>query len=80
VSRYSFHGPWGGFYPFGLLCIFGLCLLYKGARDDIYDFVGEKNAPRWSYIAFGLVCQLPLIGYVAFLYHQRLLPPVNLNL
>ena len=60
----------GGIFGFGALSIYGLRFLYKGLRDDIYDWIGEKKAPRWSYIAFGLLCQLPLIAYICFLSHQ----------
>ena len=60
----------GGFWAFGLLSLFGLRIFYKGLRNDIYDWLGEKSAPRWSYIAFGLFCQLPLGGYILLLFHQ----------
>ncbi|MGB8356176.1 MAG: hypothetical protein WCD79_19925 [Chthoniobacteraceae bacterium] len=60
----------GGFWGFGLLALYGLKFLYKGYNDDIYDWLGEKSAPRWSYIAFGLLCQCPLIAYIVFLKHQ----------
>ena len=60
----------GGYLAFGLLACFGLRLLYKGLRNDIFDWIGERNAPRWSYLVFGVLCQLPLLGFIALLRHQ----------
>lgn len=60
----------GGFTAFGLLAIYGIRLMYKGLTNDIYDFMGERNAPRWSYIVFGALCVMPLVGFVVFLVHQ----------
>jgi hypothetical protein len=62
----------GGFLGFGLLSLFGLRLLWKGIRDDIYDWIGEKFAPRWSYVAFGIICQLPFVAFILFLFRQGL--------
>ena len=45
--------PYYGFGLVGLLCVYGLRLLYKGLRDDIYDSFGEENAPRLAYLMFG---------------------------
>ena len=50
-----------------MLSFWGVSLVYKGIRGDIYDSFGEENAPRWAYIAFGLLCQAPLIAYLVFL-------------
>ncbi|MGC3991048.1 MAG: hypothetical protein QM796_15490 [Chthoniobacteraceae bacterium] len=63
----------GGLVALGLLALFGLRFLIKGMRDDIYDYIGERYAPRWSYIAFGLGCQLPFIAFLVFLRHQAAL-------
>lgn len=65
----------GGFTGFGVLSVYGLRLLFKGIRDDIYDWIGEKSAPRWSYIAFGIFYQLPLIAYTLFVIHQGYFDP-----
>jgi hypothetical protein len=47
-----------------LVCsIFGLRLLFKGIRGEILDECGMEKAPRWLYIASGVVLQMP-----AFLY------------
>jgi hypothetical protein len=59
-----------GFFGFGGLAFLGLRLLIRGARGDIYDWLGERWAPRWSYIAAGLLCLVPLVGFIAFLIHQ----------
>jgi hypothetical protein len=64
----------GAFAGLGMLSFYGLKLLYKGVNDDIYDWIGEKNAPRWFYIAAGIFFQLPLIAFILFLSHQGLLP------
>ena len=60
--------PVNGIYVFAVFAIWGLRLLDRGIRDDIHDWIGERNAPRWSYIAFGSLCQLPLIAYLVFLH------------
>jgi hypothetical protein len=60
--------PLNGFLVFGLLACWGLWLLDRGIRDDIYDWIGERNAPRWSYIVFGVLCQAPLIAFLVFLH------------
>jgi hypothetical protein len=60
----------GGLAAFGILAAFGLRFLYKGLRNDIHDWIGERYAPRWSYILFGLLCQLPLAGFILLLSHQ----------
>jgi len=62
--------PISGLMVFGILAIYGLRLLYKGVRNDVYDWVGETRAPRWSYIAFGVLCQVQLIGFIVFLWRQ----------
>jgi hypothetical protein len=59
-----------GIVVFGIFSAYGLTFLIKGLRDDIYDWLGERRAPRWSYIAFGLVCQVPLGVFLAFLARQ----------
>ena len=61
VGRYGTGGFW-------ILAFWGLRLIYKGVRGDIYDGWGERNAPRWGYIVFGLLCEAPLIGYLVFLH------------
>jgi hypothetical protein len=61
--------PVNGFWVFGLLAFWGLRLLDRGIRDDIYDWIGERNAPRWAYIVFGSLCQAPLIAYLVFLHN-----------
>jgi len=59
-----------GFIGFGGLAVIGFRLLVRGARDDIYDWIGEKPAPRWAFIAAGILLPLPLIAWIAFLFHQ----------
>jgi hypothetical protein len=60
----------GGFVGFGVLALLGLRLLVRGIRDDIYDWLGERSAPRWSYILAGVLLVLPLVAWIAFLSHQ----------
>jgi hypothetical protein len=59
--------PRSGIGVLAMLSFWGVSLVYKGIRGDIYDSFGEENAPRWAYIAFGLLCQAPLIAYLVFL-------------
>ena len=60
----------GGFAGFGALAFLGLTLLVRGIRGDIYNWLGEKSAPRWSYIVAGVLFMLPLLGWIVFLSHQ----------
>ncbi len=60
----------GGFIGFGILAIFGLSLLVRGVRDDIYDWLGHARASRSSFIFTGVLFQLPLIAWILFLVHQ----------
>ena len=60
----------GGFVGFGALALIGMRLFVRALRDDIYDWLGEKVAPRWSYIAAGFILLLPLVAWIVFLVHQ----------
>jgi hypothetical protein len=59
-----------GFVGFGTLAFLGLQLLVRGIRGDIYNWLGEKSASRWSYIAGGILFLLPLVVWIAFLSRQ----------
>ena len=60
----------GGFLAFGALAVFGLRLLARGVRNDIYDWLGHAPAPRAWFIVGGVLCQLPLVAWVVFLIKQ----------
>ena len=60
----------GGFAGFGALALLGLGLLVRGMRGDVYDWLGETSAPRWSYIVAGIFFLLPLIAWIVFLSRQ----------
>jgi len=60
----------GGFFSFGALAVLGLALLIRGVRRDVYDWLGETRASRWTFITVGLILQLPLVGWVVFLVRQ----------
>jgi hypothetical protein len=60
----------GGFIGFGILAMFGLSLLVRGIRDDIYDWLGNAPASRSWFIFAGVLFQVPLIAWILFLVHQ----------
>jgi hypothetical protein len=59
-----------GFIAFGLCAVFGLRLLYRGLRDDIYDASGMRLAGRGWFIAGGILCMLPLVAFFLFIWRQ----------
>lgn len=59
-----------GFLPFIVLALFGVRLLIRGIRDDIYDWIGHASASRPYFIIGGIFLQLPLIAWIVFLIHQ----------
>jgi hypothetical protein len=61
---------WGGFLAFGICAAFGLRLLYRGIRDDVYDTSGTPLAGRGWFIAGGIFCLLPLVAYFFFVWKQ----------
>jgi hypothetical protein len=61
---------WCGFLAFAICAVFGLRLLYRGVRDDVYDASGTPIAGRGWFIAGGILCLLPLVAYALFLWRQ----------
>ncbi len=59
-----------GFFGFLALSFFGLRLLVRGIRDDIYDWLGHAPASRAWFIIGGILLQLPLVGWMVFLVRQ----------
>jgi hypothetical protein len=54
----------GSSIAFSVLCsVFGLWLLFRGLRGDIFDESGIAKAPRWFYVTLGIVLQMPAIIY-----------------
>ena len=60
----------GGFVGFGVLAAFGLWQIKRVLKGETRNWLGERNAPDWSYVLFGLACQIPLIIWVLFLKRQ----------
>jgi hypothetical protein len=60
----------GGFLVFGICAAFGLRLLYRGIRGDVYDSSGTPIAARSWFIAGGIFCLLPLVAYSFFVWKQ----------
>ena len=60
----------GGFIAFGCCSAFGVRLIYLGVTNQIIDESGMDKAPRWMFIAGGFLMQIPLLTYVAYLFHQ----------
>jgi len=60
----------GGFIAFGLCSAYGVKLIYQGATNQIIDESGMDKAPRWMFLAGGFLMQVPLIVFIAYLFHQ----------
>jgi hypothetical protein len=63
-----------GFSGFVVLSFLGIRLLIRGIRSDIYDWLGHAPASRFWFIIGGILMQLPLVAWIAFLIHQGWLP------
>ncbi len=61
---------WGGFIAFGFCSFWGLRLLLRGIRGDILDSSGHPVASRGWFIGGGIFLQLPLIGFLLFVWRQ----------
>jgi hypothetical protein len=61
---------WGGFLVFSICAAFGLRLLYRGIRGDVYDASGTPIASRGWFIGGGVFCLLPLAAYFVFVWKQ----------
>jgi hypothetical protein len=61
---------WGGFLAFGLCSFWGLRLLLRGVRRDVLDSSGHAVASRGWFIGGGIVLQLPLLGFLLFVWKQ----------
>ena len=59
-----------GFLGFGVLSLFGIWQLKRVLKGETRNWLGERNAPDWSYLLFGLACQIPLIAWLLFLKRQ----------
>jgi hypothetical protein len=64
-----------GFLVFGVCAVYGLRLMYRGIRDDVYDASGTPIAGRGWFIAGGIICWLPLIAYAVFIWKQGYFDP-----
>ena len=55
----------------GILCAcYGLWLVYRGIRNDIWiDVFWEAVIPRWIYIAGGLIATVGGLALSAFILH-----------
>lgn len=63
---------WEGFLVFGLCSLWGLRLLFRGLRGDIFDSFGTAVASRGWFIVGGVLLQLPLAGFTLFAWKQGL--------
>jgi len=61
---------WGGFVAFGICAAFGVHLLYRGIRGDVYDTSGTPIAGRGWFIGGGILCLLALVAYSIFVWKQ----------
>jgi hypothetical protein len=59
-----------GVLVFGIAAFYGVRLLIRGIRDDIYDDSGTKVGGRGWFIVGGLVMILPLIAFSFFAWRQ----------
>ena len=59
-----------GVIVFGIFAVFGLRLLYRGLRNDIYDSSGTPTAGRLWFVLGGIACFVPLVAYCLFLLRQ----------
>lgn len=62
-----------GFLVFGLCSVWGLRLLFRGARGDILDSTGMETASRSGFIVGGILLQVPLIAFALFAWKQGFL-------
>ena len=60
----------GGLVVFGICSAYGIRLIYLGVTNQIIDQSGMDKAPRWTFIAGGFLMQIPLVAYIAYLFHQ----------
>ena len=60
----------GGFLSFGVFSLFGFWQIKRVLNGETRNWLGERNAPNWSYLLFGLACQIPLIAWLLFLKKQ----------
>jgi hypothetical protein len=60
----------GGIVVFGCCCAYGIKLIYLGVTNQIIDESGMDKAPRWVFLAGGFLMQIPLLVFVAYLFHQ----------
>ncbi|MBN9692562.1 MAG: hypothetical protein J0M24_20125 [Verrucomicrobia bacterium] len=63
---------WSGFFVFGLCSLWGLRLLFRGLRGDVFDSMGIAVASRGWFIVGGMCLQLPLAGFTLFAWKQGL--------
>ena len=60
----------GGLIVFGCCSAYGVRLIYLGITNQIIDESGLDKAPRWMFITGGFLFQIPLLTYIAYLFHQ----------
>jgi len=61
---------WAGFLAFGICAAFGIRLLFRGIRDEVYDTSGTPLAGRGWFITGGIVCLLAFVVYSVFVWKQ----------
>ncbi len=51
--------------------ILGILLITKGSQTDSYLFAKRLNSPRGFVILLSLLCQVPFVLYVLFLFRTE---------
>ena len=59
-----------GLLVFMVGAIWGIRLIYRGARNDIFDSAGVCVAGRSWFIGGGIVLLTIFIGYILFMWRQ----------
>ncbi|HOW68389.1 MAG TPA: hypothetical protein P5186_07145 [Candidatus Paceibacterota bacterium] len=66
---------WSGVLVFGIGAAIGLRLIYRGIRGDVCDKSGTPMAgPSW-FIGGGILCLMPLVAYLVFVWKQGYFAP-----
>jgi hypothetical protein len=59
-----------GLLVFGAGAAWGIRLIYRGVRNDIFDSAGGRVAGRVWFIGGGIVLVTIFIGYIFFMRRQ----------
>jgi hypothetical protein len=62
-----------GIWAFAFFAFIGLGLIWKGIKDDRYDWLGNAKAERFWYFLGGAVLIAPLVVFLWFCSRQGVL-------